>query len=603
LGKINDPQNPAAYYTSRLEHFTRRVGEAQARLKRLALLRLCIFLVTLIMIFIATRWNIYVIAIIALTGITAFLFTLRHYLNLQQILHHDESHAAINSNELKALAGDYSMFEDGDEFIDPEHPFSSDLDIFGRMSIFQFFNRSATSLGKNRLAEWFNKPLTDPEAIRMRQAAAGEMADKPEFRQEFLATGFLLKEQASHKDDLLSWVNEPASFNHWKFKFYIVFIPILTFTLLVLAFMSVISPVFILFYLAVPFGITGLYLRTINRKYRMLSRKSDLVKKYSDLLSTIEKETFSSPQMANLKRSLEGQGRPPSEATKHLSAILNAFEARNNMLMGFLLNFLFLWDIIQVMRTERWQARYREELPKWLEVLAESDAICSLANFHFNHPGSIFPGINEDGTLLMAKSLGHPLIPEKSRVNNPVSVPGWKHFTIITGANMAGKSTYLRTVGVDLVLAMAGSAVIAEEMAFHPASLVTSIRTRDSLQKNESYFYAELKRLKYIMSRLQEGDRLIILLDEILKGTNSRDKQSGSIALLTKLLRYNASGLVATHDLALGEMEKQYPDQIMNKSFEVVIENDLLVFDYKLKDGIARQMNATFLMKKMGITD
>jgi DNA mismatch repair ATPase MutS len=335
----------------------------------------------------------------------------------------------------------------------------------------------------------------------------------------------------------------------------------------------------------------------------MLSKKSNLVKKYSGLLLTIEKETFNSPQMVNLKGTLEGKGGLPSEATKKLSAILDAFEARNNMLMGFLLNFLFLWDIIQVMRTEKWQALHKEDLPKWLEVLAETDAICSLANFNFNHPGSVFPVINDDGALLTAKSLGHPLVPPDSRVDNPANIPGWKHFTIITGANMAGKSTFLRTVGVNLVLAMAGSAVIAEEMTFQPAGLVTSIRTRDSLQKSESYFYAELKRLKYIIDRLHEGEKLIILLDEILKGTNSRDKQSGSRALLEKLLRYNASGLVATHDLALGELEKEYPDHITNKSFEVVIENDLLVFDYKLKDGIARQMNATFLMRKMGITD
>jgi len=387
------------------------------------------------------------------------------------------------------------------------------------------------------------------------------------------------------------------------FRFFVVFIPILTFLLVSLVSLSRISPAWILIYLAVPFGVIGMYLKTINRKYRMLSRKSDLVKKYSGLLQTVEKEAFSSPHMNGLKEALSGKGRLPSGATKKLSAILNAFEARNNMLMGFLLNFLFLWDIIQVMRTEKWQAMHKEELPKWMEVLAETDAICSLANFHFNHPGSIFPGIHEDGSLLIARDLGHPLVPERSRVDNPASIPGWKHFTIITGANMAGKSTYLRTVGVNLVLAMAGSAVIAEEMAFHPAQLVTSIRTRDSLQKSESYFYAELKRLKYIIGRLQEGERLVILLDEILKGTNSRDKQSGSIALLTKLLRYNACGLVATHDLALGELEKQYPDQVVNKSFEVIIENDLLVFDYKLKDGIARQMNATFLMKKMGITD
>jgi DNA mismatch repair ATPase MutS len=300
---------------------------------------------------------------------------------------------------------------------------------------------------------------------------------------------------------------------------------------------------------------------------------------------------------------MKGKGGLPSEATRKLSAILDAFDTRNNILVAFFLNFLFLWDIIQVIRTEKWQALHREELPRWLETLAGTDAICSLANFHFNHPASIFPEINDDGILLTAKSLGHPLVPGESRVDNPASIPGWRHFTIVTGANMAGKSTYLRTVGVSLVMAMAGSAVIAEEMAFHPARLVTSIRTKDSLQKNESYFYAELKRLKYIMERLQQGEKLVILLDEILKGTNSRDKQSGSIALLEKLLRYDASGLVATHDLALGELEKKYPDKIVNKSFEVVIENDLLVFDYKLKDGIARQMNATFLMKKMGITD
>jgi DNA mismatch repair ATPase MutS len=235
--------------------------------------------------------------------------------------------------------------------------------------------------------------------------------------------------------------------------------------------------------------------------------------------------------------------------------------------------------------------------------LAEADALCSLANFHFNHPESVFPSIAEDGILLRARGMGHPLIPTRTRVDNPADITGWRHFTIITGANMAGKSTYLRTVGVNLVLAMAGSAVIAVEMTFCPAQLITSIRTRDSLQKNESYFYAELKRLKQIIDRLSQGQKLIILLDEILKGTNSRDKQSGSRALLEKLLHHDASGIIATHDLALGEMEKDHPGNIINKSFEVVIENDLLVFDYKLKEGIARQMNATFLMKKMGITD
>jgi DNA mismatch repair ATPase MutS len=338
-------------------------------------------------------------------------------------------------------------------------------------------------------------------------------------------------------------------------------------------------------------------------KYRALSKKAELVKKYSELLFLLEKEKFSSPEMTQLRSTLDGRHGLPSGSTRKLSAILNAFDARNNLIVGYLLNFFILWDFIQVRRLERWQARHRDQLPKWLDALAHADALCSLANFRFNNPDSVFPEVKEGDYLINAEDLGHPLIPSENRTNNPIILLCRRHFTIVSGANMAGKSTYLRTVGVNMVLAMAGSAVIAGKMTFAPVSLVTSIRTRDSLQKNESYFYAELKRLKVIMERLEQGERLLILLDEILKGTNSRDKQSGSFALLEKLLRFDACGLVATHDLALGELEKTYPGNISNKSFEVVIENDALVFDYKLKDGIARQMNATYLMRKMGITD
>jgi DNA mismatch repair ATPase MutS len=198
--------------------------------------------------------------------------------------------------------------------------------------------------------------------------------------------------------------------------------------------------------------------------------------------------------------------------------------------------------------------------------------------------------------------MGHPIIPKSNLVTNPVSSEGTGNFQIITGANMAGKSTYLRTVGVNLVLAMAGAPVSGKDFEFAPVNLMTSIRTSDSLVKNESYFYAELKHLQQIITKLERGERLFILLDEILKGTNSKDKQAGSIALMKKLLKYDACGLIATHDLALGDLEKECPDKITNKSFEVVIQNDKLVFDYKIKDGIARQMNATFLMEKMGIT-
>jgi hypothetical protein len=603
LENLKRAQQPADYYVRRLSGFAVIIHNAKKKLQGLAFLRLFVFLATLVMVVMATRWGWPVLVTVAISGLLIFLLIVIRYHSLQRKLRYDESLADINENELKSLRGNYSMFDHGEEFNDPEHPFAADLDIFGPQGIYQYLNRSATSLGRQHLATWLAKPLTDGIVITARQEAVAELSAKPGFRQEFLATGYLVKEQPSDKNDLLSWIREPAGFASPKFRFYLIFIPVVTFAVLALAIFSVISPTWVLLYLAVPFGLTGIHLKKISKKYQVLSGKAELMKKYSGLFLKIERERFVSGKMNSLKEALHGTERLPSEATRDLSAVLDAFDARNNILAGFFLNFLLLWDIRQVVRTERWQERYRDELPRWLEVLAETDALCSLANFHFNHPASIFPEVGRGGAILDARALGHPLIMEKNRVDNPAAIPSLKHFTIVTGANMAGKSTYLRAVGVNLVLAMAGSAVIAEEMTFQPAGLVTSIRTKDSLQKNESYFYAELKRLKNIMDRLQQGETLIILLDEILKGTNSRDKQSGSIALVEKLLRYEAAGLIATHDLALGELEKTHPGSISNKSFEVVIENDALMFDYKLKDGIARQMNATFLMRKMGITD
>lgn len=597
-----DIPSPSDFYRSRLEHFTRLGKEAQSKLKRLSLLRLAIFLVTLVLVYFSVGWGAYAVVLVAVAGLAAFVFTLIRYVHLQRLFQAYESLATLNNNELRALKGDCSAFDAGAELTDPDHPYSSDLDIFGEQGVFQYLNRSATWQGRQRLASWLTDPLLDAQKIRRRQGAVDEMAGRPDMRQEFRVTGLQLSEQPTDRDDLLAWVGEPAEFDHWHFRFLVALVSFLSVTVLALVGFSVLPPVLLLLYMFVPFGILGVYLRRINRIYRRLSHKSALVKKYSGLLAILEKERFVSDEMESLVSKLTGKHGSPAEATRHLSGILNLLDQRNNMLMGFLLNFLFLWDILQIMRTERWRSMHRGDLAGWLETVAETDAICSLANFRFNHPGSVFPMIDPEGPALDAADLGHPLIPPKDRVDNPAQIPGMKHFTVITGANMAGKSTYLRTVGVSLVLAMAGSAVIARSMTFQPVRLVTGIRTRDSLQKNESYFYAELKKLKFIMDRLSAGERLVILLDEILKGTNSRDKQSGSIALVERLLRFDAAGFIATHDLALGELERDHPGQINNKSFEVVIENDLLVFDYRLKDGIARQMNATFLMKKMGIT-
>lgn len=247
--------------------------------------------------------------------------------------------------------------------------------------------------------------------------------------------------------------------------------------------------------------------------------------------------------------------------------------------------------------------KHGRDIETWFAVLAEMDALISLGTFACNRPDYIYPEIS-DIPCFRGKELGHPLIPREKCVTNDIDISRKPFFMIVTGANMAGKSTYLRTVGVNHVLASVGLPVCADELTFYPGRLLTNLRTSDSLVNSESYFMAELKRLRMIIDRLESGEEgLLIILDEILKGTNSEDKQRGSLALMKRLTGLGGNGIIATHDLALGSLENEFPREIKNWHFDAVICEDVLTFDYKLREGIARNMNASFLMRKMGITE
>ncbi len=239
----------------------------------------------------------------------------------------------------------------------------------------------------------------------------------------------------------------------------------------------------------------------------------------------------------------------------------------------------------------------------WFGVLAEADALISMATFAVNHPDYTFPEVAAS-TCFRGEALGHPLIPQDRCVKNDIDIARKPYFMIVTGANMAGKSTYLRTVGVNHLLASVGLPVCAKRLTFFPGRLLTNLRTSDSLVNSESYFLAELKRLKMIIDRLESGEEgLLIILDEILKGTNSEDKQRGSLALMKRLVRLGGNGIIATHDLALGSLEQEFPQEISNWHFDAVLQDERLTFSYKLQEGVARNMNASFLMRTMGITE
>lgn len=506
------------------------------------------------------------------------------------------------THEIEALDGNYSSFDGGSEFTDHQHIFATDLDIFGAHSLFQAINRTTTIAGKKRLAAWLLNPLRDKKPIDFRQEAVAELASLPEWRLRLRAHGMVASEEAKDLESLADWLAAPPLFRAVIFRFVAVIIPLCSFIFTLLLITGSIPIAWFLLYLILPMGVVGFYTKAINHRHAMLSRKVALLDKYAVRFRMIENQGFSSEFMKNLNTELNSGNHTASKRIRKLGRITASLDTRLNLLAGFVLNIYLLWDIRQMRRLEEWQQINKDCLPKWFNALSEAEAISSLGAFAFCNQEFVFPEINSSIFAIKATEAGHPLIPQKERINNGISVTHRGHFNIVTGANMAGKSTYLRTVGVNMVLALAGAPVCATEFSCYPAPVYTSLRTTDSLVSQQSYFYAELLRLKEMIDRLGRGEELFILLDEILKGTNSADKQAGSKALLTQLIGLGAAGFIATHDLELGNLEKAFPNGVTNYSFEADISGDELHFDYKLKPGIARNMNATFLMKKMGIT-
>jgi DNA mismatch repair ATPase MutS len=335
-----------------------------------------------------------------------------------------------------------------------------------------------------------------------------------------------------------------------------------------------------------------------------LDRVEKVLRGYAQLISLIEDQAFESPLLTEIRAQLSSEEKqtPASQVVHRLSRRLDALSQRGNIVVLTTLNIFLLRDIRIAIQLENWKRQHAADIPRWFDALAAFDALCSQGTFAFNHPEYPYPSIADRYFVLEGKALGHPLMRPERCVRNDVSFRGAPQFMIVTGANMAGKSTYLRTVSINFLLSCAGMPVCADALTVYPAALATSLRTSDSLARNESYFFAELKRLKAIIDRLRAGEQLFIVLDEILKGTNSIDKQKGSLALVRQFVTCGTCGIIATHDLALGMLADEFPGVVHNGRFEGEITADRLTFSYRLQPGVAQNMNATFLMEKMGIT-
>ncbi|RKS92725.1 MutS-like protein [Flavobacterium limicola] len=505
----------------------------------------------------------------------------------------------INENEISYLERNKIPFENGQEFNDFHHPYAYDLDIFGEHSLFQNLNRTATFIGKKTFANQLLTLLSNDEITRNHQAVK-ELSEKLDWRQEFLAFAKVSNDNQSNYETLLKWStfnSKPLS----KISIFISYFSPLLFLGVLIAYLVTSNTFFasVLSYLfVINLMILGRFIKRIQAEVANSTNIDKTIHQYSLLLQKIENESFQSQKLIDLQQKLMFKKENASVHFKQLAGLFSNMDSISNFVTATVFNGTFLFNLHVLKSLIQWKNDHAEALENWLEVIGEFEMLNSLANFSYNNPEFVYPTLNTNFEIDFT-DLSHPLLNEKTRIGNDVRFHP-ESFMILTGSNMSGKSTFLRSLGINMVLSGMGSAVCASHANVHPLPVLVSMRLSDSLSDSESYFFAEIKRLKQIMDEL-ENRPAFVLLDEILRGTNSDDKRNGTIEVVKKVIGKKAVGAIATHDIEVCLTTNEYPNILTNKCFEVEIINNELHFDYKLRDGICKNRSATFLMKKMGV--
>ena len=592
-------QNIENTYQERAAHFEATAEQLQQRYNRLSIVRLFSFFGgVFVAIFCFSQFSVgvgMVFLVLFLIGFIRFVFWHRGL--LYQAKHHQYL-SAINQREIAALGHQYQHFSAGEQFLDIHHPYSIDLDIFGDYSLFQYLNRTTTQIGQQALANYLLHP-TDKKEILDRQAAIQELKDQLDWRQHLQAHGQEANDQLDHLRLLNSWLEDkPFISNNILLKIALYAVPIWMLMGLVLSLYWMSWQIFLLFVL-LPGIILSRTKEQVDKAHLRTTHADSMLSSYAQLIQHIEPHQFQATKLTTLQAHFNNKEGLASIAIQRLSYIIHQLNVRYNMFAIFF-NLFGLWDLQWVYRLEQWKATYKPYLVNWFDALQEFEALNSVATSYYNNPDWHFPAIHE-GTQLEGIALGHPLINVSKRVCNDFQTPTQAHIKLVTGSNMAGKSTFLRTVGINIVLAMAGAPVCGASFRLPLLQVYTSMRTQDALHESTSSFYAELKRLKVIIQAVETTDNIYFLMDEILKGTNSKDRHTGSRALIEQMIASKGAGIIATHDLELGNMEATANGAIENLCMEVAVVDGELQFDYQLEKGVSKSFNATILMKEMGI--
>ena len=503
--------------------------------------------------------------------------------------------------------------ESGSRFLDEHHLYARDLDIFGEGSLFQLLSNARTGMGEEVLAAWLTAPAA-PDVIGERQRAVVELAPRLELREDLAALGEELL-TGIHGEELMAWgeaepVLRPSSFRTLAWGLSVL--GALAGWALVAYLVSAagfydLSPL-VMVWLQVYFWVTAAAIAAVLWRFRKRTARviGDLEDSAKDLgllaevVRRLEAEQFESPRLARLRAALDVGGQPPSRRIARLNLLTDLADSRHNQLMG-IIGPLLLWDVHLAYAIEEWRRVSGPALRRWLTAVAEMEALSSIAGYHYEHPEYVFPEFTDESPLMEGEALGHPLLGEREAVTNDLRIGGDLRVLIVSGSNMSGKSTMLRTAGVNSVLAQAGAPVRARRLRLSPLTIGASIRTQDSLQEGTSRFYAEITRLQQIMEKAAASPPALFLIDEFLHGTNSHDRRIGAEAIVRGLVDRGAIGLVTTHDLALAHIAENLGPRGANVHFEDHLENGRMHFDYKMRPGVVEKSNAIELMRSVGL--
>jgi hypothetical protein len=585
------------YYSKKIIGSELELKKLQNKLKLGSSLRLFFFLLisfSMYHLFLSFQigWLLFLVgAVIGFLGMISWYVNIKNREKYQQQLHF------LLKNELSQINGIANFFDDGIKF-DDGGGYWSDLDLFGKGSLYHSINRTVTEYGQAALANQFKNHLLHKSDILDQQEAIKIYASQMDIIESVIATSLVNKSDFVSFDQVFNWLRSENILHNSKWAKFVRFaLPLFNISLIAIALIkgnnSLLGIVIILGWIQI-----GMYAKYLQSDFNLLGKKESILNQYAQILLQFKKIN---PGHSKTLQSYQKTAQEAYEAIKHLSNISSRIDQRLNLLLITFVNPIFLYDIQNMFALEAWKIKHQEHLKNWIQLVGEIEKLNSFAIYSFNNQENVFPIPSDELMEIRAMDMSHPLISKEMRIPNNITIGGLNKVFLITGSNMSGKTTFLRTIGVNMVLAQSGLSVPATYFSFSPLQIFSSIRISDSLQESTSYFMAELKKLSAIKNGVKNQPASLVLIDEILRGTNSEDKYFGSAQFVKEMLALNCITLFATHDLKLSELEMEYPNIVINYCFESVIENNELSFSYKIQRGVAKNRNASFLMKKMGI--